>query len=129
MASDALPIGKDEEEPLTEPTTPGGSQETNWEVVTKTAGLVPAQIIAERLQSEGIPARAWQEGAGQAFGLTVGLLGTGHVIVPKAYVEQAKAILAAPAEDDGLDDFKPDDRQFEESDFAESDLAESEDQA
>lgn len=112
MASDALPISKDEDEPLAEPTTPGGSQETKWEVVTETAGLIAAQIIAERLQAEGIPARAWQEGAGQAFGLTVGLLGTGHVIVPKAYLEQARAILATPVDEDDL----------EESDFEESDL-------
>jgi hypothetical protein len=64
--------------------------------------LAPAEIIAQRLQSEGIPARAWQEGAGQAFGLTVGLLGNGYVIVPEAYLEEAKAILAESIEDDDL---------------------------
>ena len=74
--------------------TPGGEKETKWEVVSKEAGLAPAQIIAGRLQAEGIPARAWQEGAGQAFGLTVGLLGSGYVEVPEAYVEEARAILA-----------------------------------
>ena len=68
-------------------------QETKWEVVVKTAGLAPAEIIAQRLESEGIPARAWQEGAGQAFGLTVGLLGNGYVIVPEPFLDQAKAIL------------------------------------
>lgn len=82
--------------------TPGGRREVKWEVVTKTPGLAPAEIIAQRLRTEGIPARAWQEGAGQAFGLTVGLLGNGYVIVPESYLEQAKAILAEPAEDDGL---------------------------
>jgi len=81
-----------------EPTTPGGDREVKWEVVTKTAGLAPAEIIAQRLQSEGIPARAWQEGAGQAFGLTVGLLGNGYVIVPESYLDKAKAILEQPVE-------------------------------
>jgi len=79
-------------------TTPGGGREIKWEIVTKTSGLAPAEIIAQRLQSEGIPARAWQEGAGQALGLTIGLLGDGYVIVPKSYLDEAKAILDAPAE-------------------------------
>lgn len=79
-------------------TTPGGNRHIKWEVVTKTAGLAPAEIIAQRLQSEGVPARAWQEGAGQAFGLTVGLLGNGYVIVPDSYLDEAKAILEQPVE-------------------------------
>ena len=84
-------------------TTPGGDKETQWEVVRETMGLAPAEIIAQRLQAEGIPARAWQEGAGQAFGLTVGLLGTGYVVVPESYAEQAREIL--DASDDDLEEF------------------------
>jgi hypothetical protein len=57
------------------------------------SGLTQAAIIAGRLQAEGIPARAWQEGAGQALGLTVGLLGTGYVAVPAELVEEAEAVL------------------------------------
>ena len=96
----------DENEEATEArtATPGGEQETKWAVVTKEAGLAPAQIIAGRLQAEGIPARAWQEGAGQAFGLTVGMLGSGYVEVPEAYLEEAKAILAAGDEFEDYDD-------------------------
>lgn len=106
MASGALPHddrdeeraeSRDRDEAAT--TTPGGKREIRWEVVTKTAGLATAEIIAQRLVAEGIPARAWQEGAGQAIGLTIGLLGTGHVVVPEVYVEQAKAILASPVND------------------------------
>ncbi len=74
--------------------SPGEQKEIIWEVVSQAAGLLPAQIMAGRLQSEGIPARAWQEGAGRATGLVVGLLGTGHVEVPREYVEQAQQILA-----------------------------------
>ena len=76
---------------------PGEVEQVRWEVVEKTAGITPAEIIAGRLQAEGIPARAWQEGAGEAIGLMVGLLGTGHVVVPEAFAEQARAILAADA--------------------------------
>ena len=34
---------------------------------------------------------------GEALGLMVGLLGTGHVVVPEEFAEQARAILAADA--------------------------------
>lgn len=79
----------------TDSATPGDSQEITWERVATTPGITVAEIIAGRLQSEGIPARAWQEGAGEALGLIVGLLGTGHVVVPEEYAEQARAILEA----------------------------------
>lgn len=75
------------------------SAETKWQVVAKTPGLTPAQIVADSLTAEGIPARAWQEGAGVAFGLTVGLLGTGYVAVPEEFEEEAKSILALSEED------------------------------
>lgn len=76
---------------------PDDAREIRWEVVERTPGITVAEIIAGRLQSEGIPARAWQEGAGEALGLIVGLLGTGHVVVPEEYAERARAILAADA--------------------------------
>jgi len=74
-------------------TSPGGQKEIKWKVVAETSGLTPATIIAGRLKEEGVPVRAWQEGAGQALGLTVGLLGTGYVAVPEEYEEKALAIL------------------------------------
>lgn len=101
LVSSSLPHSDDrdneveEAETAVEQTTPpGGEQQVRWKVATKTAGITPATIIAGRLQAEGIPARAWQEGAGQAYGLTVGLLGDGYVMVPESYLEQAKALLA-----------------------------------
>ena len=89
--------------------TPSADREAKWEVVTKTAGLTTAEVIVGRLQAEGIPARAWQEGAGQAFGLTVGLLGTGYVLVPETYLEQAKMILETPFDYDSTADEESDD--------------------
>ena len=82
------------EEKKMKTTTPGGRQEMEWKVVMETSGLTAAQIIVGRLEAEGIPARAWQEGAGQAFGLTVGLLGTGYVLVPVTHYDQAERLLA-----------------------------------
>ena len=81
-------------------THPGGNKEVKWEVVAEAAGITLATIIAGRLQAHNIPVRVWQEGAGQALGLTVGLLGTGYVAVPEEFVEQAQAILAEDVEID-----------------------------
>lgn len=104
MAANILPLDDDLDDKETQKesrdTSPRGSTEIRWEVVAKTAGLTPAQIIADRLIGEGIPARAWQEGAGQAIGLTVGLLGTGHVVVPEEHVDKARQLLAESDEDD-----------------------------
>lgn len=103
LASETMPLDEDENieaiEPEKSDTTTGGSKEIKWQVVAKEPGLAPAQIIANRLVAEGIPARAWQEGAGQAFGLTVGLLGTGYVAVPEEFEAEAKAILATSEDD------------------------------
>jgi hypothetical protein len=93
----------------------GGSEAVKWVIVEKTMGLLPAQIMAERLQADGIPARAWQEGAGRALGLTVGILGTGHVIVPAEYETEARAILDAAAREP-LDWDENQDEQDEEDD-------------
>jgi hypothetical protein len=106
-ANPVLPFGleqdNDEQKQTTEhttPTHPGGGQEIRWKTVAKTSGITPAHVIVGRLQSEGIPARAWQEAAGQAIGLTVGLLGTGHVQVPEEYYDQAVKLLENDAEFD-----------------------------
>ena len=72
---------------------PGGRTEVRWKLVASAAGLTTAMVIAGRLKSEGIPVHAWQEGAGQAIGLTVGILGTAHVAVPEEYADQARRIL------------------------------------
>lgn len=71
----------------------GGREPIRWVTVEKTMGLLPAQILAGRLESEGIRARAMQEGAGRAIGLTVGLLGEGRVYVPAEQEEEARELI------------------------------------
>lgn len=85
-------------------TTPEGSEPVRWQVVAKQAGLMQATIIAGSLQAAGIPTRTWQEGAGRAIGLTVGLLGTGYVAVPEEYAAQAEALLAESYAAEALED-------------------------
>jgi hypothetical protein len=94
--SPTLPLPQDFEDGLD--ATPGGKKEVHWVEVAQTFGLAQAQILAGRLKTEGIPVYAWQEGAGQAAGLLVGLLGAGHVMVPQEYEEQALEILSDEVE-------------------------------
>jgi hypothetical protein len=70
--------------------------EVRWVVVAQMPGVAAATIVASRLEVEGIPVRVWQEAAGQALGLLVGALGTGHVAVPDAYAERARLLLQQP---------------------------------
>ena len=88
--------------------TPGGRTEVRWKRVASASGLTTAMIIAGRLRAEGIPVHAWQEGAGQAMGLTVGILGTAHVAVPEEFVDQARHIL-----EDGDDEHERRDPQVD----------------
>ncbi|MFZ1395477.1 MAG: hypothetical protein WAS33_01205 [Candidatus Promineifilaceae bacterium] len=87
----------------------GGRQEVKWVVVAQMPGITPATIVAGRLNAEGFPVRVWQEGAGQALGLTVGLLGTGYVAVPEPFANQALELLAQEEDPEALaeqfDDF------------------------
>ena len=92
MPLDEKPTGK-RAKPIRRAAKSSGSQAVKWVVVAEEAGLAPAEIVAQRLQVEGVPARARQEPAGQALGLTVAILGTGFVLVPEEYAERAREIL------------------------------------
>jgi hypothetical protein len=77
-----------------------GPGQVQWEVVYEAAGMAQAQIYVGRLMAEGIPANAWQEGAGSVFAVTVGLLGTAHVLVPQEFAEQARRILGSEEDEE-----------------------------
>jgi hypothetical protein len=53
-----------------------------------------AMVIKGRLESEEIPTVVQQEALGSFLGLTVGALGSAHVLVPEPLVDRALAILA-----------------------------------
>ncbi len=104
--SAALPL-----QPNDKSGTSGGRREVKWQVVAQASGIAPATVIAGRLKAEGLPVHVWQEGAGQAFGLAVGMLGTGHVAVPEEFVERALEILGY--EEDSADwEDEYDDEEF-----------------
>jgi hypothetical protein len=73
-------------------------------VVYTTAGGGPAGIIKDLLAADGIPAELSQEGAGAAYGLTVGPLGLVDVLVPEDRAAEAEQLLAAMDRGDLSDD-------------------------
>ncbi len=76
-------------------------------VVFTTTGGGQAAIVQDLLTSAGIPAQTSQEGAGAAYGFTVGPLGLVDILVPEARAAEAEALLAAMQRGDletGADD-------------------------
>ena len=67
----------------------------NLVVVYTASGQAEASLIKSLLAAAGIPAMSTQEGAGAAYGFTVGLMGRAEILVSEAHVEEALALLAA----------------------------------
>ncbi len=63
-------------------------------VVFTSAGPGYADIIQGTLEAAGIPATTSREGAGAAYGFTVGTMGLVDVLVAADRAEEAKALLA-----------------------------------
>jgi hypothetical protein len=72
-----------------------GGQMSNRLVVIYTAGPGEANIIRELLAAAGIPAELSREGAGAAYGLTVGPMGTVDILVAEADAAAAQEVLDA----------------------------------
>ena len=64
-------------------------------VVVYTTGPGEATILQGTLAAAGIPCELSREGAGAAYGLTVGPLGMVDLLVPEEHVEAAQALLAS----------------------------------
>ena len=56
-------------------------------------GQVEAQLIKSLLEAEGIPTMIAQEGAGAAYGLTVGILGNAEIFVREKDADEAKKLI------------------------------------
>jgi hypothetical protein len=73
-------------------------------VVYTTSGPGEATIIQSTLQAAGIPCELSREGAGAAYGITVGPLGMVDILVPEEHAAAAQALLAAMDRGDLADD-------------------------
>jgi uncharacterized protein YbaR (Trm112 family) len=85
------------DKPQLPPAKPAAGSDAGWETVANVDGMIQANLVVNFLQAHGFSAMAWQEGAGQALGLTVGYLGTAHVLVPPAEANEARRFLAEVA--------------------------------
>ena len=73
-------------------------------VVYTSIGPGQADIIKSALVAAGIPAETSREGAGAAYGFTVGPLGMVDILVPEEYAAQAEDLLDAMRRGDLSDD-------------------------
>ena len=67
--------------------------EGKWELVTEVSGELQADLLRNLLEAQGIQVFLNQEGAGKAYGLTVGPLGQVQVLVPEHQSQQARQIV------------------------------------
>jgi hypothetical protein len=75
----------------------------SWSVAVTASGMAEAQVMAGRLEVEGVPVRLRYDVAGSLYGITVNGLGAVKILVPEEYVEQARAILGRSYEEPDLD--------------------------
>jgi len=77
------------------PSSPKPGGEVLPETVYVAHGLLRAEVVRSRLESEGIPAILQFDSGSHIFGLSVDGLGEVHVLVPAHLAEQARQVLAA----------------------------------
>jgi hypothetical protein len=64
-----------------------------WVSVSRVQGDLQAELLRGLLEAQEIPVLLSREGAGRAFGITVGPLGEVEVLVPEPFVGEAKTII------------------------------------
>jgi ABC-type arginine transport system permease subunit len=64
-----------------------------WVVVGEVAGSIQAEILRGLLEAQEISVQLGQEGAGRAYGLELGPLGTVRILVPAEEQAAAEAVL------------------------------------
>jgi len=69
-------------------------EDEKWKVAHVAAGMIDANIVAGRLETDGIPVKLKYEAVGVLYGLTVDGLGEVKVLVPAGYMEKALEALA-----------------------------------
>jgi len=77
------------------PSPPKPGAEVLPETVYVAHGLLRAEVVKGRLESEGIPAMLQFDSGSHIFGITVDGLGEVRVLVPAPLAELARQVLAA----------------------------------
>ncbi len=74
----------------------------HWEVIATASGMVKANIIRGRLESQGIETCLRYEAAGSIYGITIDGLGEVRILVPSADSERARELLSRSYDDGDL---------------------------
>ena len=74
-------------------------EDEKWEVVHVSSGMIDANIVAGRLETEGIPVKFGYEAVGVIYALTLDGLGAVRILVPSGYLERAREVLAESYEE------------------------------
>ena len=64
-----------------------------WELITKVSGELQAELLGNLLKAQGVKVFLNQEGAGRAYGLTVGPMGEVQILVPEHQSQEARRII------------------------------------
>jgi hypothetical protein len=64
-----------------------------WTFIVRVQGDLQAELLRGLLEAQEIPVLLSREGAGKAYGFTVGPLGGVDILVPDKFVQSAKSIL------------------------------------
>lgn len=67
--------------------------EQQWEIVDVVNGEFQAQLLRGLLEAQGVLVQLSKEGAGRAYGLSVGALGEVQILVPTDSKDLAEQIL------------------------------------
>jgi hypothetical protein len=77
-------------------------EDEKWKVANVSSGMINANIVAGRLEVEGIPVKLQYEAVGVIYGLTLNGLGEVRVMVPSSYLKMACEVLAESYEEDDI---------------------------
>ena len=66
---------------------------SKWTSIIKVQGDLQAELIRGLLEAQEITVLLSREGAGRAFGFTVGPLGEVEIMVPEEFAQEAKSII------------------------------------
>jgi hypothetical protein len=69
-------------------------QSEHWEIIAHVSGEIQAEILRGLLEAQGIPVTLNQEGAGRAYGISMGPMGEVQLMVPSRYSQHARQVLA-----------------------------------
>lgn len=76
--------------------------EAHWEAIATASGMIQANIIRGRLESQGIATRLRYEAVGSIYAVTVDGLGEVRILVPSADSERARELLSRSYDDGDL---------------------------